>query len=92
MADYTILKRRDGSNFRYSFTFLDSANIAILETDSGDPNNEHAKREPTRRLCVANVAHLEELQDWCDKWNANNEGRQAEWPANVLIDHDAQNQ
>ena len=77
MSGFTILKRRVGS-FRYSLTFLDSANIAILETDNGDPNDPHAKREPTRRLCVANVAHLEELQDLCDKWNADNEGREAE--------------
>lgn len=91
MTDFPILKRRDGANFRYSLTFLDSANVAILETDSGDPNDPCAKREPTRRLCVANVSHIEELQDKCDKWNAYNADRQAEWPTNVLVDFDAQN-
>ncbi len=75
----TILKRRDGTTFRYSLTFLDSANIAIIETDCGDPNDPHAKREPTRRLCVANVSHIEELQERCDAWNADNEAQQAEW-------------
>ena len=92
MIDFPILKRRDGANFRYSLSFVDSANIAILEIDRGDPSDPSAKREPTRRLCVANVAHLEELQDWCDKWNAYNESEQAAWPANVLVDFDAQNQ
>lgn len=76
---FTILKRRDGSNFRYSLTYLDSANIAILETDNGDPTAPHAKREPTRRLCVANVSHIDELQERCDEWNADNEQRQREW-------------
>ena len=88
MSGFTILKRRDGANFRYSLTFLDSANVAILETDSGNPNDLHAKREPTRRLCVANVSHIEELQDKCDKWNEVNADRQAEWPASVLCNRD----
>ena len=75
---FTILKRRDGGGFRYSLTYLDSANVAVLEIDNGDPNDPHAKREPTRRLCVANVSHIDELQERCDEWNAANEQRQRE--------------
>lgn len=85
MSSVKILKRRDGTNFRYSLTYLDSASVAILEIDEGDPNDPYAKREPTRRVAVANVAHIDELQDWCDEWNKANEDTQAEWPESVLI-------
>lgn len=88
MSDFTILKRRNGSTFHYSLSYLDSANVAILEIDEGDPNNPHARREPTRRLCVANVSHIDELQERCDKWNSANEDRQSEWPSNVFCDFD----
>ena len=82
---YTLLKRRTGANFRYSLTYVDSANVAILEIDGGHPRDPSAKREPTRRLCVANVSHIEELQDACDKWNRANADRLGEWPGTVLI-------
>lgn len=84
---YTLLKRRTGANFRYSLSFVDSANVAILEIDGGHPRDPSAKREPTRRLCVANAAHIEKLQDECDKWNRLNAERLGEWPENVLINH-----
>lgn len=74
-----ILERRKGWNFRFSLTYLDSANVAVLEIDNGNPNDPHAKREPTRRLCVANVSHIDELQERCDEWNKDNEQQQAEW-------------
>ena len=75
---YQLLQRRGGWNFHYSLTYLDSANVAILETDRGFPSPA-AKREPTRRLCVANVAHIEELQDWCDEWNTENAAAAEKW-------------
>ena len=84
---YTLLKRRTGANFRYSLSFVDAANVAILEIDGGHPRDPSAKREPTRRLCVVNAAHIEELQDECDKWNKANADRLAEWPETVLINH-----
>ena len=78
MTTTTILERRKGWNFHYSLTYLDSANVAILETDRGFPTPS-AKREPTRRLCVANVSHLDELQDRCDDWNAANDREARRW-------------
>ena len=68
---FKLLKRRDGWHYHYLLTFVDGANVALIEQDLGFPN-AYAKREPTRRLCVANVSHLEELQDLCDDWNAEN--------------------
>ena len=86
MIDFPILKRRKYDNFRYSLTYVDSANIAILEMDNGNPYDPYAKREPTRRLCVANVAHMEELQDLCDKWNEANEDNEADRIADYFKD------
>ena len=87
MSGFTILRRRSSPTFRYSLTYVDSSNVAILEIDGGHPRDTSAKREPTRRLCVVNAAHIEELQDECDKWNKANADRLAEWPETVLINH-----
>ena len=71
MSAFTFLRRRHGSRYRYSLTFADASNVALLEIDT----REHGKREPTRTLAIATTDHISELEETADRWNGENQSK-----------------
>ena len=70
MKSSVTLSRRGGIHFRYTLTYFYGDTVARLEFDIGRTNT--SPLEPTRRICIADASHIEELQAKCDKWNAEN--------------------
>jgi len=83
MESFATLERRTGWQFRYTLTYIDSNTVALLEIDQGTDKN--SRREPTRRLCIADASHIGELQDKCDDWNEENASDFERWKDKNVI-------